>query len=159
MLLRVMFAGIIIIISVSCIYVLRPDLFRGETARKTENTFAVAAPSDPILQFRTERQQLRSLQITELDEMINSDSVSPEVKRLAEEEKLSVLKRAETEESIGGVLRARGFKGAAVCSEDDLLTVMIYSLQPTESEISVIMDTISSITETGPENIKIIPIN
>ena len=158
-LLRAMFAGIIIIVSVACVFVIRPDLFRGETARIIEEAVPASESIDPIAQFRAERQQLRSLQLSELDKMINSESASEETRKLAEEEKFSILSRTETEETIGSILRARGFEGAAACSEDSLITVMIYSAQPTEAEIAVIMDAIASQTKINPQDIKIIPIN
>lgn len=158
-LLKGLYAAMIIVISVACVAVIRPDLFRGELARKSPEAETVAAVYDPITQFRMERDQLRSMQISELDDMINSENTTEDMRKMAEEEKLSIIRRMEIEETIGSILSAEGFQGAAACADGDMITILIYSAAPTQAEIASITEQTLAISEISAENIKIIPIN
>ena len=159
-LMRIAYAAAAIALSVGCIAALRPDLFGLKDNTPHEEATAAAAPvTDPIAQFRQEREQLRSLQLSELDDMINSESTSPEMARMAEEEKLDVLRRYEIEETIAGILRAQGFVGAATCAEDDCVSVLIYADEPTQAQVAAITELVVAHTGVDAANIKIIPIN
>lgn len=158
-LMKGLYAGMVIVISVACVAVIRPDLFRGELARPAPEAETVTAVYDPITQFRMERDQLRSMQLSELDDMINSENTTDDMRKMAEEEKLAIIRRMEIEETIGSILSAEGFQGAAACSDGGMITILIYSDAPTQSEIASITEQTLAISEISPENIKIIPIN
>lgn len=156
---RIAYAAAVITLAAACIAAIHPEFFGIETGAKETAPVSAAAAEDPIMQFRQEREQLRSLQLSELDDMINSEKTSPEIARMAQEEKLNIIRRCEIEETIGGILRAQGFHGAAACAEDDCVSVIIYSDAPDAAQVAAITELVvaQSGVETG--NIKIIPIN
>jgi len=99
------------------------------------------------------------MQLAELDDMLNSPSTSAEMLKMAEDEKLAVLKRTEIEETVGSILRAIGFEGAAACFESGCVTVMIYADEPTVEEVARITELILDSVDVSAGDIKIIPIN
>ena len=156
-LLRISYAVVAIAMVVCSLAAVRPDLF-GITKETAVQSTAIV-PSDPLAEFEQEREQMRSMQLSQLDDMINSENTSPDTAKLAEEEKLAILNRYETEQTISGILRIMGYNGAVACAENDGVTILIKGDQPGESQIAAITETILAQTDVQAGNIKIIPIN
>jgi hypothetical protein len=99
------------------------------------------------------------MQITQLDEIINSDKSSPTVIESAQNEKIKIVERMETEQLTAGILRARGYTDAAVSAGDGFITVMIRAEELTQSDTARITALVTERCSVSLENIKIIPIN
>lgn len=148
-------AGIAIIIAVMAGYsLIRPN-------RNTDSTVSTAAdvPEDPLRQYILEQEQLRSMQISQLDDIINSDRSSPEIIDSAQRQKFEIVEKIDTEQLTAGMLRARGYTDAAVTAGDGYVTVMVRAEELSKSDAARITQLITERTGIGAENIKIIPIN
>ena len=156
--LRVTYAIVAVGLAVCCLAAIRPEVFGISRQEEPAPAMAVSA-SDPITQFRQEREQLRSLQLSQLDEMIHSPDTSEDMAHMAEEEKLAILRRYEVEETISGILRAQGFAGAAACAEGECVSVLIYGSEPNQAQVAAITELVVSQAGVSAGNIKIIPIN
>lgn len=148
-------AGIAIIVVAMVIYT---ALDEKETGAYTEMR-QTSAHTDPLKQFNTEQEQLRSMQIAQLDEIINSDKSSEAIIESAQNEKLKIVERMETEQLTAGILRARGYTDAAVTTGDGYVTVMVHAGELSASDTARITTLVTERTGIGAENIKIIPIN
>ena len=148
-------AGIAIIVAAMVIY---QALDEKEPSAETE-ILQTSAQTDPLKQFNIEQEQLRSMQIAQLDEIINSEKSSAEIIESAQKEKMKIVERMETEQLTAGILRARGYADAAVTAGDGYVTVMVRAAGLSKSDTARITELVTERTGTGVENIKIIPIN
>ena len=123
----------------------------------TEETLETA--KDALKEFILEHEQLRSLQLYELDEIINSEKSSEEMIAAAQKEKMEIVRRLETESTISGILQARGYNDAAVAAGDDYVNIMVRALQAEARDIARILELVISQTDVSADNIKIIPVN
>ena len=109
-------------------------------------------------QYRTERQQLRSMQKAQINEIIYNSQSDSETAAMAQKQLLEILSREEKENLLEGMLEIRGFDGAVVSVRPDSATVMISSEMITRQESSVILDIVCRETGLLGGDIKIIPI-
>lgn len=151
-------AGLALLIAVMVFYAPRD---RSDGAGGDADAVAADADvvRDALKQFNTEQEQLRSMQIMQLDEIINSEKSSQELVDQAQAEKLAIVERMETEQLIAGILRARGYTDAAAASGDGYITIMVRADQAGVSDIARISELVLAQTDIMLENIKIIPIN
>lgn len=126
-----------------------------------ENGTAVVNPveTDAIEAFRTERQQLRQMQLSQLSEIIHSDNQDAEIVVLAQQRQLELMQWAEQELTLEGVLAMRDFKDAVVTVHTDSVNVMIRAESVSKQEAAVILELVTRETGISGGNIKIIPIN
>ena len=110
-------------------------------------------------QYRTERQQLRSMQKAQLNEIIYNSSPDPENAAAAQKQLLDILDREEKENLLEGMLEMRGFSGAVVSVRSGSATVMIPSDIITQQQSSIILDLVCRETGFLGGDIKIIPVN
>lgn len=134
-------------------------VIRKERQAEAQPVLAAAEKSDALAEFALEREQLRSMQLAGLDELINSEKSSPSIIESAQQEKLEIMRRLETEQTVSGILRARGFSDAVAAASGGHVTVMVRAAQAGESDIPRIMELVVSETGLNAGNIKIIPIN
>jgi len=147
-------AGLAIIIAVMVGYTLIRDPEKG-----TENEIAsVSVQTDPLKQYILEQEQLRSMQIAQLDDIINSDKSSQELIDSAQREKIEIVEKMETEQLTAGMLRARGYTDAAVTAGEGYVTVMVRLTELSQADVARITQLVTERTGIGAENIKIIPI-
>jgi len=112
-----------------------------------------------LRRFILEHEQLRSMQLSGLDDIINSERSSQEMIDLAQKEKMEILRRLETEGTIAGILHARGYTDAAVTANDECVNIMVRALQAQAQDTARILELVISQTDVDAENIKIIPVN
>jgi len=157
-LLRIVYAVIVVGLAVCCVAAVRPDLFGigdGSEVAATDETEAV----DALSAFVLEREQLRSMQVSQLDDIINAPASSQELIDSAQSQKLEIVRRMEIEQTIAGILKARGYADAAVAASADNVSVMIKADALTEADTAVILDLVLSETDVDAADVKIIPIN
>lgn len=139
--------------------VIMPKLVPEDDADTVPAAAPVAAEADPLDEFSLQHEQLRALQISQLDEIINSEQSSRETIDAAQKEKIEILRRMEIEQTVAGILRARGYKDAAVAVSEDYVTVMIRAIEVGDQDAARILELVLSQTDLDAEEIKIIPIN
>lgn len=132
-------------------------------AEKEEKQVFLSVPAisetDPIEEFRTERQQLRQQQIAQLNDMIHSEQANYEIIAMAQTRLLDLMEWAEQETTMEGILRMRDFDDVVATVHDGSVNIMIRAESLNQQQTAVILDLVRSETEISGENVKIIPIN
>lgn len=138
-----------------CLYV-RRDAPRAMGAASVAVT---AEQNDPVTQFRTEREQLRSRQTGELNDIIHDSSTDAETASLAKRQLMDLMKRQEAEQRLEGILAIRGFEDALVTVSDASVNVILRADALTRRETAVILDLALRETGVTAGNVKILTIN
>ena len=138
-----------------CLYV-RSDAPRAMGAASVAVT---AEQNDPVTQFRTEREQLRSRQTGELNDIIHDSSTDAETASLAKRQLMDLMKRQEAEQRLEGILAIRGFEDALVPVSDASVNVILRANALTRRETAVILDLVLRETGVTAGNVKILTIN
>ena len=118
-----------------------------------------AAALDPIEQFRTERQQLRQMQMDQLNEIVYGGSADTEMIGMAQRRQLELMEWSELELTLEGVLRLREFEDVLVTVHTDSVNVMVRTDALTREQTAVILELVMRETGISGGNVKIIPIN
>lgn len=108
--------------------------------------------------YRTDRTNTRNETMTYYDAIIESSSSSQEAKQLAEQKKAEILETITLENSMEGLIKAKGFSDAIVSYSDSYINVIVKSASLNENEVSNIVDVIQSQTQKDIDYIKIIPV-
>lgn len=121
----------------------------------------VIAPvqEDAVAAFRTEREQLRSMQKSQLNEIVHGDGTEAEIASLAQRQLIELCSREEHELTLEGLLALRGFDDPVVTVQSDSVNVLLRREIVTQQECSVILDLVCRETGVQSGNVKIIPIN
>lgn len=114
---------------------------------------------DPMQQFRTEREQLRQMQLSQLNEMIYGGNADAELIALAQQRQLDLMEWMEQEQTLEGILRLREFDDALVTVHTDSVNVMVRTQLLTRQQSAVILELVMRETGISGGNVKIIPIN
>jgi len=114
---------------------------------------------DPLVEFQTEREQLRAMQTAQLSEIIYGEKTDDETRALAQRKLIELADWAEKELTIEGVLRARGYEGAVATVHTDSANVLVRAEGITRQESAVILELVLRETGLSGGNVKIIPIN
>ena len=135
----------------------RALVFR-EPAVQAQAAVLTAPEADPIDAFLLERQQLRQMQIAQLNELIASDDTEREIVLRAQRQLLETLSNQEKETTIEGVLRMRGYSGAVATVHEDSVNVLVRAESLSQSETAVILELVLREAVISGGNVKIIPI-
>ena len=134
--------------------------YRLATARsvRTASAASVREPADALQSFRLEREQLRAREEAQLNEIIYSDG-SGELAGQARQRLMDMLDRAEAENMLEGVLRARGFDDAVVTVGERSANVLLRREAPlNQRETAVILELVMRETGLTGGSVKIIPV-
>lgn len=158
-LLRLTYAVIIVGLAVCCVAAVRPDLFGIAGMDKTVMSSDEATSVDALAVFVLEREQLRSMQISQLDEIINAPASQQTLIDAAQEEKLEIVRRMEIEQTIAGILKLRGYEDAAVAASGTSVNVMIRNNEMTDADTAIVLELVLAQTSVEAADVRIIPIN
>lgn len=114
---------------------------------------------DPMLQFRTARQQLRSMQKAQLNSVAHGSNADEELRAMAQRQLLRLCEREEQELTLEGLLQLQGWENAIVTVSDDIVNVLVCAEMITQHESSAILEMVCRETGILSGNVKIIPIN
>ena len=112
-----------------------------------------------VQQFRTERQQLRSMQKGQINDIIFGGMADADTVADAQAQLLAILKREDQENTLEGLLEMRGFRDVIVSIHRDSASILVAKDVVTRQESAVILDLVCRETGFLGGNIKIIPIN
>lgn len=115
--------------------------------------------TDSIEQFRTERQQLRRMQMEQLNEIVHGGSADAEMVAMAQRRQLELMEWSEQELTLEGVLRLREFEDVLVTVHTDSVNVMVRAKALNRQQTAVILELVMRETGISGGNVKIIPIN
>ena len=113
---------------------------------------------NPLDSFRTERQQLRQMQLSQLNEIIHSNTSESEIITLARQRQLELMEWAEDEMNLEGVLSLRGFIDPVVTVHTDSVNVLVHAETISRQEAAVILELVMRETGIPGGNVKIMPI-
>ncbi len=121
-------------------------------------TYAQAVQADPLERFRLEREQVRKVEVAQLNALIADDGADKDLRDGARRQLLNLTAHMEQEVTLEGVLTARGFEGALATVHSDSVNVLVKAASLTRAESAAILEL--TLRETGQkgENIKIIPV-
>jgi len=125
----------------------------------TAQVFLAEAAKGPIEQFRTERQQLRALERSQLNEIIYSDKSDGEIVREGQRRLMELMDTESMETKLEGVLKARGFEGALATVSKQSVNILLPREALTQAETAVILELVLRETGITGGNVKIIPVN
>lgn len=108
--------------------------------------------------YRTDRTDTRNEEILYLDAIIASSSASAESKTAAETKKSELIALMETELSLEGLIKAKGFEDVVVSTSTSNINVIVKSAELQEAEVAQIVDVIKGQTNYDLDNIKIFPV-
>ena len=122
---------------------------------------ATAAPgsNDPLEDFRLEREQLRSMQTAQLNDIIHDGGTDQQTRALAQRTLIGLMAWQEQETTIEGVLRARGYADCVATIHEDTANILVRAEALTRQETAVILELVLRETDVDSGNVKIIPIN
>ena len=117
-----------------------------------------AVPTDAIERFRSEREQMRAVEVRELKALIADSGADAGLRDEARRQLLNLTTYMEQEVTIEGVLRARGFEDALCTVHEGSVNVLVRADTLTRAESAVILELTLRETKEQSGNIKIIPI-
>lgn len=109
--------------------------------------------------YRSDREAARESEFLYLDAIITSETSSAEAKSAAEEQKLGLVERMESELQLEALVKAKGFDDAIVTMSDSGVNVVVGAAELTAEQAAQIYDIIRSETESTAGDVKIIPYN
>ncbi len=151
----VLILAALMLITSACLYMKRD----APRAMGAASVAVSAGQNDPVTQFRTEREQLRSRQTGELNDIIHDGASDAETVGLAKRQLMDLMKRQETEQRLEGILAIRGFEDALVTVSDASVNVILRAEALTRRETAVILDLVLRETGVTAGNVKILTIN
>ena len=107
--------------------------------------------------YRSDREATRESEFLYLDAIISSATSSQEAKDAAEEQKLGLVERMESELQLETLVKSKGFEDAIVTLSDSGVNVVVGSAELTDIQAAQIYDIVTSETSFGVGDIKIIP--
>lgn len=120
---------------------------------------AVGPTADSMEAFRTERQQLRQMQLSQLNEIVYAENSSDEIVTRARARQMELMEWAEQEQTLEGVLSARGFEDVLATVHGDSVNVLVRTDALTREQTAVILELVMRETGVSGGSVKIIPVN
>ncbi len=108
--------------------------------------------------YRSDRDATRESEYLYLDAIIAGEDVSAESKLAAENQKLQLVEKMETELKLEGLIKAKGFEDAIVTIGDSV-NVVVGVKELSQEEATQILSVIQDETEYRAKDVKIIPYN
>ncbi|MDD4335545.1 MAG: SpoIIIAH-like family protein [Desulfotomaculaceae bacterium] len=112
---------------------------------------------DFFVEYRLERDRTRGQRVEWLREIINNEKSAGETRQKAQESLLTISSKMEKEIELENLLRAKGFKDAAVTADERAVTVIVTSDKLSVSESTEINNLVSRRTGIDAQHIVIIP--
>lgn len=125
----------------------------------TASAPTVGPTADSMEAFRTERQQLRQMQLSQLNEIVYAENSSDEIVTRARARQMELMEWAEQEQTLEGVLSARGFEDVLATVHGDSVNVLVRTDALTREQTAVILELVMRETGVSGGNVKIIPVN
>ena len=107
--------------------------------------------------YRSDREATRESDFLYLDAIDTSETRSQGAKDAAEEQKLELVERMESELQLETLVKSKGFEDAIVTLSDSGVNVVVGSAELTDIQAAQIYDIVTSETSFGVGDIKIIP--
>lgn len=114
---------------------------------------------DETERFRILRQQLRSMEKAQLNDVAHGADTDAELRAMAQRQLIQLCAREEQELTLEGVMALRGFEDCVVTVSEDSVNVLVRAELVTQQESAAILELVCRETGVQSGNVKIIPIN
>ncbi|SJZ85735.1 SpoIIIAH-like family protein [Selenihalanaerobacter shriftii] len=111
---------------------------------------------DFFVEYRLERDKIRSEQVNLLREMINNPNSNQDLKSKAQNRLLGITKNLEKEMEIESLIRARGYKDAITFIHQNSVDIIVSTKGLKKKDVAKIGDIVAKTTGLGLEDITII---
>ena len=130
----------------------RPEAEPAAAGVPVESAAPTAAPeeTDPLEAFRLEREQLRSMQTAQLNDIIHDGETDQQTRALAQRTLIDLMAWSEQETTI---------EGCVATIHEDTANILVRAEALTRQETAVILELVLRETDVDSGNVKIIPIN
>lgn len=106
-----------------------------------------------FIEHKLDRDKLRGSLIEQLQDMVDNEKTSDEMRKQAQSEIIKIGSISETELYIEGLIKAKGFEDALVFLKEDDAKVVVSANELTEQDVAKILDIVKN--ETGLETSQI----
>ncbi|MHB1125358.1 MAG: SpoIIIAH-like family protein [Bacillota bacterium] len=110
-----------------------------------------------FIQFRLDRDRVRSQEIDMLKETVNNPNSSPESRQEAQKRLLQMTNIMEQELQLESLIKAKGFRNAAIFVQQGGATVIIQATNLNQEDASKVADLVARTTGHSLEDIVVIP--
>lgn len=111
-----------------------------------------------FISSKLDREQVRAKNKADLMDIINSQNVSEEDKKVAIDSMIKMTENAEKESSAEMLLEAKGFDGAVVFIVNDQVNVVVNATNLTDQQLAIIEDVVKGETDITVDKIHINPV-
>ena len=113
-------------------------------------------PVNSFADFRTERERIRTQELTSIDSIINNENTDVETLAEAQKMKLEITDIMEKELLVEGLLKAKGFEDVIITLSDESVNVIVKETGLDEQQVAQVLDVIlREIEDVTAENVKI----
>lgn len=126
-------------------------------ASQSEEAAAAERP-DALLAFTEERARVRQMESAVLSTMAADEEADAATRARARSELLTLTSRMETETTVEGVLRMRGFEDAVVTVSTNSVNVVVRADALSQAESAAILELVMRETGQSGANVKIMTV-
>ncbi len=109
-----------------------------------------------FVEYRLERDRVRSQELEVLNEMINNPKVGEDARREAEVQILNLVELMEKELIVENMLKAQGYPDVLLFFRRGVATVMVYAEELVEEDYRRIAELVSVITGAAREQVQVV---
>jgi len=135
---------------------LEPSVFQENKTQEIKAKASLSGGDDFFVEYRLERERTRGQSVEWLREVINNVNSAGETRQKAQEHLMAISRNMEKEIELENLLRAKGFKDAAVLVNERAVTVIVETDHLSTGESFQITDLVSRGTGVDTQNIIII---
>ncbi len=128
-----------------------------DAIRSTDLNVPVLSTGDSLLEYKTDRQEVRQKEVAYLDSIIENDKTEQEVLNEAQKQKIEITKNMEIELTIEGLIKAKGYDDAIVTVQATSVNVVVRVESLTQMQAAEILDIVKTETGKSSSSIKIMP--
>ncbi|HEY3314765.1 MAG TPA: SpoIIIAH-like family protein [Bacillota bacterium] len=129
----------------------------GLGAAGTGGSGANAANQDFFIDYRLDRDRVRSQQIDQLRELMNNPKADEATRQQAGQRWLKMTDEMGREVELEGLIRSKGFDDAVVVLRDNAAVVIVKVKELTQVEVARIADLVAKVGGVKAENVNIVP--
>ncbi|NLC10722.1 MAG: SpoIIIAH-like family protein [Firmicutes bacterium] len=109
-----------------------------------------------IIEYRLERDRVRSQELEMLKDIIDNPNTSEENKKEAERKLLQITDTMDKELLIENIIKARGYEDAVFFYREGIATLLVFGGEVSEEEFVRIAEIVASITGLPREEVQVI---
>ena len=152
----IVIAGLVLLLAVTGILNWSFASNHQQQLEQPEDENNISQSVNSFADFRTERERIRTQELTSIDSIINNENTDTETLAEAQKMKLEIADIMEKELLIEGLLKAKGFEDAVITLSDDSVNVIVKQAELNEQQVAQVLEIVLRETDNmTAENVKI----